>query len=107
MRIVLLLIIKIYWILIPKSKRRRCLFKISCSNYVCNKTKFEGIISGMKALKFRVENCNPNYNIIEINNEKILISSRQFLFKEKEINQSILNRNYEKNITYCNCNCHN
>jgi len=91
MRIILLLIIKIYWIVLPKSKRRRCLFKTSCSNHVYSKAKSEGLISGLKALKFRMKNCNPYYNIIEINNEKILISSRHVLFKEKVINQSILN----------------
>ena len=92
MRIILLLIIKAYWLLIPKYKRRRCLFKVSCSNYVYNKTKSEGLIQGIKALKFRVENCNRYYNIIEINNEKLLISSRSIVFKEKEINESIKNK---------------
>ena len=105
MRIILLIVIKTYWFLIPNSKRRKCLFKTSCSNYVYNKTKSEGLVSGIIALKFRVENCNNRYNVIEINSEKLLISSNQLLFKEKEINQSILNWNYAENNTYGNSNC--
>jgi len=89
MKIVLLLIIRAYWFLIPKHKRRKCLFKVSCSNYVYKKTKSEGLIKGIKALKFRVENCNHYYNIIEVNNEKLLISTKLLIFKEKEINQTV------------------
>ena len=72
MKIVLLLIIRIYWTLIPKQQRRKCLFKTSCSNYVYDETKKEGLLKGLKALKFRIKNCNPNYNIIKVNNFNIL-----------------------------------
>ncbi|MBN4047344.1 membrane protein insertion efficiency factor YidD [bacterium AH-315-P13] len=91
MKYLLLIIIKCYWLVIPKSKRRKCLFKISCSNYVYKKTKTEGVISGLNALKFRIKNCNPNYNIIEINGEKVLVTKRNKNFKENEIDISILN----------------
>jgi len=90
MKIFLLLVIKIYWVLIPKSKRRRCLFKTTCSNYVYNKTKSKGLISGIKALRFRIENCNTNYHIININNEKVLISAAQIIFRARQLNKSIL-----------------
>lgn len=91
MKIFLLLIIKAYWVLIPKSKRRKCLFKISCSNYVYKQTKTKGLIAGLKALKFRVQNCNPDYSIMQLSNEKILITKTSLILKEKEINESILN----------------
>lgn len=90
MKAFLLIIIKIYWILIPKSKRRKCLFKKSCSNYVYEKAKTEGLISGIKAFKFRIKNCNSNYNFININGEKVLISATLQVFKESELNKSIL-----------------
>ncbi len=80
-----------YWIIIPKSKRRQCLFKMSCSNYVYEKTKTEGLLSGLKALKFRINICNPNYNVIEVNGKKILITTTNISFKENQINKSILN----------------
>ena len=91
MKVLLLILIKTYWLLIPKSKRRKCLFKESCSNYVYEKTKREGLISGVKALKFRIKNCNSNYNLINVNGEKIMISANQQVFKKSELNKSILN----------------
>ena len=91
MRIVLLIIIKTYWILIPKSKRRRCLFKTSCSNYVYKINKEEGLLMGLRALKYRIKNCDPNYKILNVNGERILISATDTVFKERELNKSILN----------------
>lgn len=91
MKVFLLIIIEIYWILIPKKQRRKCLFKVSCSNYVYNITSKKGLFSGLKALKFRIKNCNPNYSLMNINGEIILISATQKTFNEKELNKSILN----------------
>lgn len=88
----LLILIKIYWLSIPKSSRRRCLFQESCSNHVYRITKDEGLTSGLKALKFRIKNCNSNYAIIKIENKLALISSSNELFDESEINYSILNQ---------------
>lgn len=88
----LLMLIKIYWVIIPKSSRRRCLFQESCSNHIYRITKNEGFISGLKALKFRIKNCNSNYNIIKIDSKPVLISSSNKLFDESEINNSILNQ---------------
>ncbi len=91
MKYLLLTIIKFYWKYIPESKRRKCLFKTSCSNYVYKKTKNEGLVSGLKALKFRIKNCNSNYHITSVNNELLLITSTSKVFTEQEINQSFLN----------------
>ena len=90
MRIILLIIIRSYWFLIPKSKRRRCLFKLSCSNYVFRKTKKEGFIEGLKALRFRVDNCNSNYCIIELDGQMILVTNSNKIFYEHEMSNSIL-----------------
>ncbi len=57
MRQLLLLIIHCYWRLIPKEKRRSCIFKKSCSNYVFEITKRDGFFAGAKALLFRYNNC--------------------------------------------------
>ena len=90
MKFLLLVIIKIYWLLIPKSKRRKCLFKTSCSNYVYGITKQQGLLSGIKALKFRMKNCNSKYHIIQLERKKILVTSTQSVFKEEEISSFIL-----------------
>lgn len=91
MKYLLLTIIKAYWRLIPESKRRKCLFEISCSNYVYDTTKVDGLILGIKALKFRFRNCNQHYSILNINGEKVLITKTNKIFKESEINKTILN----------------
>jgi uncharacterized protein len=91
MKILFLMTIRLYWLLIPRNKRKRCLFKESCSKHVYQKAKSEGFISGVHSLKFRISNCNPNYHIIDIDGEKILLSSSQNVFKASEINDSILN----------------
>lgn len=90
MKYLLILIIKIYWLIIPEKKRKRCLFKKSCSNYVYEITQKKGLIAGVKALKFRVHNCNSDYNIVDIGKEKILITKTYKRFKEKEISPFLL-----------------
>ena len=91
MKYLLTIIIRIYWKYIPENKRRICLFNVSCSNYVYKKANEEGLISGIKALNYRIKNCNPNYYIVENNGKRFLISSLNKTFSEEEINQSILN----------------
>lgn len=96
MKIILLFIIKIYWKFIPDSKRRVCLFKTSCSNYVYKNAKEKGLVAGLKALKFRIKNCNANYTIIKVKKKVILITGENIVFEESEINDYLLN--FNKNI---------
>jgi uncharacterized protein len=90
MKVIFLMTIRLYWLLVPRHKRRRCLFKESCSKHIYSKTKSEGFVAGIRSLKFRISNCNPNYDIIDIDGEKILLSSSMNVFKTSEINGSIL-----------------
>jgi putative component of membrane protein insertase Oxa1/YidC/SpoIIIJ protein YidD len=90
MKYLLLLIIKAYWILIPASKRKHCLFKQSCSRYVFQEAKMQGLLKGLKALMFRYENCRPGYQLISIENETILVSRTSKVFSENEIDPRIL-----------------
>lgn len=91
MKYILTTLIKLYWRFIPKSCRRQCLFKVSCSNYVYDITMNQGLINGIKALQLRINNCNPRYNILTINDEKVLVSATNRVFKEQELNQAIIN----------------
>jgi len=68
MRIILLTIIKLYWRIIPESKRRSCLFAESCSRYVFRITKEQGFWAGIRALESRYKKCRPGYSI-EFNSE--------------------------------------
>lgn len=56
MRYLLLAAIRIYW-LIPKSKRRTCLFKKSCSHFVFEAAVNHGVTAGLKALHYRFKTC--------------------------------------------------
>ncbi|QQX77230.1 membrane protein insertion efficiency factor YidD [Aequorivita iocasae] len=87
---ILILIIKCYWLIIPRSSRRKCLFKVSCSHYVYQQTKINGH-AGLRALLFRIKNCNPSYQIIDLGDEKILVTKTNKVFSEKELNKLILN----------------
>lgn len=89
MKYSLILVIQLYWKIIPECKRRKCLFKLSCSKYVYQITKNKGLISGLKALLFRVKNCNPYYNITEIKGEKLLITKSGEIFTKKEISEFV------------------
>lgn len=90
MRVFLLLIIRMYWILIPKSKRRRRIFKTSCSRYVFDITKEEGFNKGIIAILFRYKNCRSGYSILNIENRKLLISATNEIFTQEEIQTRIL-----------------
>jgi hypothetical protein len=50
----------------------------------------KGLFHGINALRFRVKNCNSEYNIIDIGKEKILITKTRKTFKEKEISPFLL-----------------
>jgi putative component of membrane protein insertase Oxa1/YidC/SpoIIIJ protein YidD len=63
MKYFLLLIIKIYWKLVPPSRRRSCLFAESCSRYVDRITQEKGFLSGIRAFKERYKKCKPGYKI--------------------------------------------
>ncbi|MDR6781911.1 putative component of membrane protein insertase Oxa1/YidC/SpoIIIJ protein YidD [Pedobacter africanus] len=65
MRVLFLLTIKIYWKLIPKAKRRPCIFRTSCSHYVYRKTTKEGFFEGLRALRFRFMNCRSGFQVFE------------------------------------------
>ncbi|PRD56785.1 membrane protein insertion efficiency factor YidD [Sphingobacterium gobiense] len=64
MRLILLSAIKLYWFIIPPEKRRKCIFKHSCSKFVFDVTKKDGFTAGKKALVFRLRNCNAHFDII-------------------------------------------
>lgn len=60
---ILQLIIKFYWLIIPVEKRNECIFKESCSRYVFSTTNSYGILSGLRALRFRYKNCRSGFEI--------------------------------------------
>jgi uncharacterized protein len=61
MRYLLLLVIQIYWRIIPPGERRSCIFRCSCSTFVYNIAKEQGFGPGMRALSYRIKNCNSHH----------------------------------------------
>lgn len=91
MKNLLLLLIKMYWKIIPPSKRRKCIFKTSCSKHVYEKTVSEGLISGLKAFRYRFQNCRSGAYIIEnpLGEIQIILPNQQTL-NETEISDRFI-----------------
>jgi len=94
MKFLLILTIKIYWRIIPKSKRRPCLFRISCSKHVYETTVKSGCIAGIKALMYRMENCRKGYHMIENHTVKEIrmILPNGDVLEQNEISKRFLNK---------------
>jgi putative component of membrane protein insertase Oxa1/YidC/SpoIIIJ protein YidD len=50
--------------MLPECYKRQCLFKETCSTYVKRATREFGFLAGMKALKDRVSQCKPGYQLL-------------------------------------------
>jgi len=86
MTYIFLTLIKVYWFLIPASNRKKCIFKKSCSNYVFDKTKNGGFIAGLKAFKFRHQNCRNGFELFKnpITGEtQMILPNMQVIGEEK------------------------
>ena len=93
MKHLILFAIKIYWNIIPPSKRKKCIFKKSCSNYVFEITQKKGFINGLKAFKFRYQNCRGNFLVFQnpiINKIQIILPS-QMIIEREEIAERLIN----------------
>jgi putative component of membrane protein insertase Oxa1/YidC/SpoIIIJ protein YidD len=93
MKYLILLIIQMYWKFIPASKRRKCIFKKSCSNYVFEITQKEGFINGLKTFRFRYKNCRGNFAVFKnpITNKIQMILPSQIIIDKEEIAERLIN----------------
>ncbi len=80
-----------YWAIIPASKRKPCLFRVSCSNYVFNTTIEKGLLRGIKALIHRYKNCRPGYQIMNIDGEVHMISANHEMFPIRDLRETLIN----------------
>lgn len=62
MRWPLILLIRIYW-RIPARFKRRCLFRETCSLHVMRATDEGGLVAGCRALGRRFVRCRPRYSV--------------------------------------------
>jgi putative component of membrane protein insertase Oxa1/YidC/SpoIIIJ protein YidD len=96
MKQLLLIIIKLYWNLIPESKRRTCLFKESCSNYVFRHTNEFGFLKGILAFRSRVKKCRGGYEIYTGQNGFEMRLADGSTIMEEEISLNIMEPIYKK-----------
>jgi len=96
MRFILLIIIKTYWLLIPKSRRRKCIFRKSCSKHVYDVTIKNGGLEGVKALDFRFKNCRSSFEIFKnpMDNKIQMILPNQQIIEEKHIAKHLIQNYY-------------
>ncbi|XOL41765.1 hypothetical protein KCTC32420_02151 [Aequorivita nionensis] len=47
---------------------------------------------GLRALHYRIQNCNAHYHIIEIEDEKVLVTKTHKVIRERELSEFILEK---------------
>ena len=92
MKYLLIYLIKTYWLLIPKSKRRKCIFRTSCSKYVYEIASKKGLYQGLKAFKYRYKNCRHGFQIFKnpVNHKTYLILPNQEIINNENIAERLL-----------------
>jgi len=92
MKNLILIAIQLYWKLIPAQKRRRCIFRKSCSHYVFDITKQEGFLKGIKAFQFRYQNCRSGFELFKnpMANETQMILPSKVVVGSEEIAERLL-----------------
>ncbi|WP_068400708.1 membrane protein insertion efficiency factor YidD [Pedobacter cryoconitis] len=101
MEILLILVIRFYWYVFPESKRRKCIFRTSCSQHVYHTAKKEGFRKGLKALRYRFQNCRNGFHIFEnpIDGRKSMILQNGQVLTEEEISERFIKRAYQNVLT--------
>jgi putative component of membrane protein insertase Oxa1/YidC/SpoIIIJ protein YidD len=63
MRWLLILSIRVYRLIPSRFKKRRCLYRETCSLFVMRATMEGGLLIGCRALRQRFERCRPPYSV--------------------------------------------
>jgi putative component of membrane protein insertase Oxa1/YidC/SpoIIIJ protein YidD len=87
---IFLLLIRIYWYLVPPYYRRSCLFRESCSKFVYRNTEEKGFIAGISALRKRYYQCRPGYKLEKTASGWELTLVDGTTLKNEEISKNIL-----------------
>lgn len=90
MKNLLLSIIKLYWAIIPKHKRRSCIFRETCSQFVYKQTAEYGFFEGLKALSLRHKKCRKGYSVYTAANGFEMELADGSIINEEEISPSLL-----------------
>ena len=94
MKFLILLIIKSYWKLIPEHRRKKCIFRLSCSQYVFQETKNKGFAAGIKAFRYRFNNCRHGHLLYEnpIDRKTEMILPNGDILREEDISIRLIKK---------------
>ena len=90
MKFLLLALIHLYRRLVRPFFKATCLFRESCSVYVERETKKNGFQAGLKALRFRFQNCRPGYFWIHQDTNPQLVTATGVLLDKEEVNPQLM-----------------
>lgn len=90
MHVILLFLIRLYWIIVPRSLRRTCLFRASCSHHVYHVAQREGLGAALSALRERWRRCRPGYQIVTEGSQFQLVLADQTILEEQDISPRLL-----------------
>ena len=98
MRIILVLIIKLYWKLVPEHQRGACIFRKSCSNYIFEIASENGFIKGIEAFNYRFKNCRSGFSTFEnpITGKIQMLLATDDIIGEEEIAQHYVTEHRKK-----------
>lgn len=63
MRRLVLVAIRLYWRYWPKSARRKCIFRETCSHHIYHITRTQGAVAGIRAMMDRLRKCRPGFKV--------------------------------------------
>lgn len=73
MKSLLLAAIRFYWFAWPALRRRRCLFRETCSKHVYRITERRGLMAGLRALRTRTQQCRPGFALAECAGHTVVV----------------------------------
>ena len=59
----ILAMIRLYWRIVPESRRRQCLFRETCSRYVYRQARESGVRGAFLAAYRRLRACRPGFQV--------------------------------------------
>jgi hypothetical protein len=82
--------IRLYWLLVPASLRRNCLFRETCSQHVLRISNEAGDLKAIKALFRRVRACRPGYRLELVEGDMRMVLVDGTIVHEYDIAPAIL-----------------
>jgi len=96
MKYLLLIAIRMYWLLWPARFRGVCLFRESCSHFVYRCAVADGVGSGIRALRHRMNVCKPGAQLFfnPSSGQVNMILGNGEVLQEEDISKRLLKDRY-------------